>query len=86
MSEQGLRWATRAGFVGYLARAVVLLVAGWFIVKAAVEYDSDEAVGLDGALQRLAHESYGPLLLGVVAAGLIVYGLFYFVRAAYREV
>jgi hypothetical protein len=86
MSATGRRWATRAGFVGYLARAVVFLVAAWFIVKAAVEYDPDEAVGLDGTLHRLAQESYGPILLGVVAAGLIVYGLFYFVRAAYREV
>jgi hypothetical protein len=86
MSATGRRWATRAGFVGYLARAVVFLIAGWFIVKAAVEYDADEAVGLDGALQRLVHEPYGPIIMGIVAAGLVAYGLFYFVRAAYREV
>ena len=45
-----------------------------------------EAVGLDGALQKLAHQTFGSLLLGVVAAGLLVYGLFYLVKAAYREV
>jgi hypothetical protein len=43
-------------------------------------------VGLDGALQKLAHQTFGPLLLGVVAAGIAIYGLFYLVRAAYREV
>ena len=86
MSETTKRWTTVAGVVGYLARGVVFLIVGWFIVKAAVEYDPDEAIGLDGALQKLASQSYGPVLLGVVAAGLIAYGLFYFVRAAYREV
>jgi hypothetical protein len=86
MSETTKRWTTVAGVIGYLARAVVLLIAGGFIVKASVEYDADEAVGLDGTLQKLVDQQYGPLLLGVVAAGLIVYGLFYFVRAAYREV
>jgi hypothetical protein len=39
-----------------------------------------------GALQKLAHQTFGPLLLGVVAAGITIYGLFYFVRAAYRKV
>ena len=86
MSKTERRWGGRAGAVGHLARAVVFTLIGIFITKAAVEYDPDEAIGLDGALQKLASQSYGPVLLGVVAAGLIAYGLFYFVRAAYREV
>jgi hypothetical protein len=86
MSEATRRWTTRAGVVGYLARAVVFVLIGIFITKAGVEYDPQEAVGLDGALQKLADQSFGPFLLGVVAAGLIAYGLLYFVRAAYREV
>jgi Domain of Unknown Function (DUF1206) len=86
MSETAKRWTTRAGVVGYLARGAVFLIAGAFIIKAAVEYDPNEAIGLDGALQKLASQSYGPLLLGIVAAGLVAYGLFYFVRAAHREV
>jgi Domain of Unknown Function (DUF1206) len=86
MSATAERWTTRAGVVGYLARAVVLILIGTFVVRAAYEYDPDEAVGLDGALQKLAHQSFGPLLLGLVAAGLVVYGLFYLVRAIYREV
>jgi hypothetical protein len=86
MSETARRWTTRAGVVGYLARAVVLVLIGVFLVRAALEYDPNEAVGLDGALQKLAHQTFGPVLLGVVAAGLAVYGVFYLVRAAYREV
>jgi hypothetical protein len=86
MSEAAKRWTTRAGVVGYAARAVVFVLIGIFIQRAAWQYDADEAVGLDGALQKLAHQTFGPLLLGVIAAGLVAYGLFYLVKAAYREV
>jgi hypothetical protein len=86
MSETARRWTTLAGVVGYLARAVVFLLIGVFLIRAALEYDPNEAVGLDGALQKLAHQTFGPLLLGVVAVGIAIYGLFYFVRAAYRDV
>jgi hypothetical protein len=86
MSARAETWATRVGVVGYLARAVVYALAGVFLIRAAYQFDPKEAVGLDGALQKVADQSFGPLLLGVVAAGLVAYGLFYFVRAAYREV
>jgi hypothetical protein len=86
MSETSKRWTTRAGVVGYSARAVVFLLIGTFVIRAAWDYDSDKAVGLDGALQKLAHQTFGPLLLGIVAAGLVAYGLFYLVKGAYREV
>jgi len=86
MSEATKRWTTRAGVVGYGARAVVFCLIGIFVVRAAWEYDPGEAVGLDGALQKLAHQTFGPVLLGLVAAGFVIYGLFYLVKAAYREV
>jgi hypothetical protein len=86
MSATAERWTTRVGVVGYLARGVVYSLIGVFVIRAAVQYDSQEAIGLDGALQKLANQTFGPLLLGVVAAGLVAFGLFYFVRAAFREV
>ena len=86
MSPRGEKWVTRVGVVGYLARAVVYVLVGVFFIRAAWQYDPDEAVGLDGALQKLLGQPFGPVLLGVVAAGLFAYGIFYFVRAAYREV
>ena len=61
MSAAVRRWATRIGVVGLLARLVVFGLIGAFAVKAALEYDPKEAIGLDGALQKLAHQSYGPL-------------------------
>lgn len=65
---------------------VVFGLIGIFLLKAALEYDPQEAVGLDGALREVAQASYGPALLGLVAVGLLCYALFCFVEALYRRV
>lgn len=86
MSEVERTWGGRAGVLGHLARGIVFSLVGIFMVKAAIEYDSKEAIGLDGALQKLASHSYGSWLLGLTAAGLFAYGLFCLVDARYRDV
>jgi hypothetical protein len=86
MSDAQQRWGARIGSAGLLARLVVFSLIGAFLVKAALEYDPKEAVGLDGALQRVAGASYGPWLLGFVAAGLVCYGIFCFFEARFRRV
>jgi YebC/PmpR family DNA-binding regulatory protein len=52
----------------------------------AIEYDPSKAVGLDGALARVARHSYGPYLLVLVAAGLIAFGLYSIADARYRRI
>ena len=69
------RAVARLGVVGFVARGIVFGLAGVFLVKAAVEYDASEAVGIDGALARLAGQPFGPVLLGAAAAGLVAYAL-----------
>jgi uncharacterized protein DUF1206 len=80
------RWGGRAGVVGHSARFVVFALIGVFAFRAAVDYDPQKAVGLDGALQTLARHAYGSVLLGVVAAGLVGYAIYCFVDARYRDV
>jgi hypothetical protein len=80
------RWFCRAGVFGWVARGLVLGLIGVFLVKAAAEYDAKQSKGLDGALATVAQQPYGRALLVVVALGLVSFGLFYFVRARYREV
>jgi hypothetical protein len=79
-------WGSRAGVVGHVARAVVFGLIGVFVTKAAIDYSPKDAIGLDGALQKLAHASYGSWLLGLTAAGLVAYGVFCLVDARLRDV
>ena len=86
MSGAERPWYIAFGVIGHFARAVVFAMIGIFVLRAAYEYDPDEAIGLDGALQKLAGEAYGAWLLGAVALGLGMYGLFCLVEAKYRDV
>jgi Domain of Unknown Function (DUF1206) len=86
MGEQARKWGSRAGLVGHVARAVVFSLIGIFLVKAAIDFNPKDAIGLDGALRKLADASYGPYLLGLTAAGLVAYALYCFVDARYRDV
>ena len=74
-----------AGRIGLTARAVVFAVVGWFLIKTAIDYDPNKAIGVDGALRELAHQTYGSWLLGVVAAGLIAFAFFSFAEGVYRR-
>jgi hypothetical protein len=84
-SDTAQRWGGRAGVVGHVARFVVFALVGVFAVKAAVDFNPKDAVSLDGALQKLAHQSYGSALLGLTAAGLVAYAVYCFVDARYRD-
>lgn len=86
MSRTEARWGARAGLVGHLARGVVFGLIGVFLFKAAIEYDPEDAIGLDGALRKLAEAPYGPWVLGVTAVGLLAYGVFCLFDARYRDV
>ena len=80
------RWIGWIGLVGHLARMVVFTLAGAFLVKAAVDYNPRSAIGIDGALAKLLHQPYGPLLLGLVAAGLIAFATYSFSDARFRRI
>jgi hypothetical protein len=86
MPHEARRWVVGTGVVGHVARGVVFAMVGTFLTKAAVEYDPDEAVGIDGALAKLADRSYGTWILAAVALGLLAYGVFCLVQARYRRV
>lgn len=89
VEEMGPRmkeWIGRLGLIGHLARMVVFGLIGIFLIKAAVDFNAHAAVGLDGALAKIVHRSYGPFLLGVVAVGLIAFALYSLSDARYRKI
>jgi hypothetical protein len=86
LSERTQRVVSGLGSVGLLARFVVFGLIGLFLVRAAYEYDPQEAIGLDGALRKLVDGAYGAALLGALAAGVLCYAVFCFAEARYRRV
>ncbi len=55
MSRSVKRSFTALGVAGHLARAVVFALIGYGVTKAAINYSPHSAIGLDGALAKLAH-------------------------------
>jgi hypothetical protein len=80
------RRVVQAGKTGFIARGVVFVLMGLFFLQAALQADPAEARGLGGTLDTLAAQPYGPWLLGLVALGLLMYGVFSFVDARYRQI
>jgi Domain of Unknown Function (DUF1206) len=86
MSPGMRKWITWIGTFGHLARMVVFGLIGIFVIRAAIDYNPNKAVGLDGALAKLADHSYGSYLLGLVAAGLVAFAVYSLSDARYRRI
>lgn len=91
LNLEGSAVATRKRVValaraGTAARGVVFAIIGWLVIKSALQYDPSEAQGLQGALVTLREAAYGRYLLGLVALGLIAYGISQLVKARYRVI
>jgi len=73
------------GIVGYVAKGIAVAIVGVLFVVAAVTADPEKAGGVDAALKSLAELPFGTIILWLVGAGLIVYGVFCFARARYAR-
>lgn len=65
-----------AGIVGWIGRAVVIVLIGFFVIRAAVDFDPDDARGFDRALRQTAGSTLGSLLVLLCGLGLLSYGAF----------
>jgi hypothetical protein len=85
--EPGTRtWAGALARVGYFGRGLALLPAGGFIVAAGLHARASEARGLGGALDALARQPGGSVVLAIAALGLIAFGLFAVVEGWLRPI
>lgn len=75
----------RSGKLGYTARGIVWGILGYFLLRAALHDNASEAQGTKQVFDFLQNTG-GAFLMGVVALGLMAYGMFMFVRARYEHV
>jgi hypothetical protein len=63
------------GRFGVAARAVIIVVLGIFLVRAALQHDPTEALGIRGSILQLAGVFEGRWVLAAIACGLIAYAV-----------
>lgn len=85
VGTQTHQWIIALGRAGYTSLGVVFGIVGVFLIVAALRNSAGAAKGLGGALQELARQPYGHVILGVVAVGLVAYGFFSLAQARYRR-
>lgn len=80
------RWLVPLARLGYGARGLATLPMGLFLIKAGLDAQSSDARSWGGALQAVEQQPFGSWVLGLVAVGLIAFGLFGFVEAILRRI
>ena len=76
-------WALQLARAGIVARAIVLVLLGVSVVRAALMHRASAAGGIDASLLTLTSLPSGNILLGAAAAGLLAYGLYQFLHARF---
>jgi hypothetical protein len=72
------RWV---GKIGHIAKGAAMGAGGARFLYAAFTHNAKKSGGLDQALQKVAAQPYGQIILTAIAAGIACYGLFCFARA-----
>lgn len=85
MSATRRRWTERLGAIGEVGRGIGFSLVGFFLLRSAITYKAEEATGLDGALRRLAAESWGVAVVAVVGIGFAAYGIFCLATFTHRR-
>jgi len=85
MNQHEKKVARNAGKLGLIARGIVLSMVGFFFIQTAYTANPEESKGLDGALSEIAQQPFGQVLLGIVAVGLVLYGIYEMIRGRYAR-
>ena len=78
-------WALPVACGGIAARAVLMILLGFGLVRAALAHRASAAGGLDASLLVLQARPQGALLLGAAGAGVFAYGVYQLLHARYAH-
>jgi len=76
MTAQEVKVATPLGRFGVAIRGFVFALVGGSLVMAAYQANPNQAVGIDASLTALMRQPYGVWLLGIIAVGLMAFGVY----------
>jgi hypothetical protein len=79
------RFAWLASRIGLAARGIVAIAMGYLLLRAVADFDPRGAGEISGSLRVLSRSPGGPLFMGLVALGLISYGLAMWAVASSRR-
>jgi membrane protease YdiL (CAAX protease family) len=86
MSPRTRRLVRMLGQLGSISRGVVLVLVGILVTDAAVTHSPAKSGGVDQALLTLRNQPFGPVLLILVALGLVAFGGYGLCEARWRRV
>jgi hypothetical protein len=83
MTAEEIRAATQLGRFGTAARGVVFALVGGLIFLAAVQANPSQSIGFGPVFSKLMAQPFGVWLVGVIAVGLIAFGLYSMLTAVW---
>ena len=83
--EKRRKTIKNSGYFGLSSRGIIFIIVGYFGIHAALTSNPSEIKTTSEVFAFLRESSYGPWLMGVVAAGLVGYSIFLFMMALYRK-
>ncbi len=85
LDRKAQKFLVKAGKWGFTARGVVIGVLAFLFAKAALSSSAGKAAGgTKNALQFISQEG-GSIVMGIVAAGLTLYGIYLLASSRYRN-
>ncbi len=83
LSPDEARMARATGRLGTFARGLVFAIIGILVVYAAYTSNPNQPVGIDTVFHTLMAHPYGTLIVLIIGIGLIAFGIYSFMAAAW---
>lgn len=86
LDPQKQRMLVSIGRIGITARGLVAGMIGWLFLKAAYYVDAEKAGGMSEAIRNFERAPGGIITYSLIALGMLLYGLYAWIQAAYRRI
>lgn len=83
MTAQEMKVVKQLGRFGTATRGFIIALVGVLLCLAAFQSNPNQPIGIDAALTTLMRQTYGFWLLGIVAVGLMAFGVYSMLSAAW---